>query len=343
MKFEIDIPHRDDAAIDAAVTGRWNSLTKPPGSLGRLESVVLDFARMRGEPRPSCKQKAIYIFCGDHGVTAEGVSSWPSKVTAQMVANFVCGGAAICVLCRRFGIHTVVVDAGVAAGPLAGVTNRKIARGTRNFATEPAMTRMQAIRAIEAGAELARTLTGDIAGVGEMGIGNSTSASALLCAFTGCQTQFAAGRGAGLDESGVRRKAAVIDRALALHRPSPSDPIGTLAALGGFEIAMMAGFVLGAASCRLPVVVDGFISGAAVLAARAIQPRVVDYVIYSHRSAERGHAIMLGALGARPLLDLQMRLGEGTGAALAINLIESALSLYEGMATFAEAAVTGRA
>jgi nicotinate-nucleotide--dimethylbenzimidazole phosphoribosyltransferase len=343
MTFTIEIPARNDAAVDGAVRERWNSLTKPPGSLGRLESLVLDYARMRGDARPRCRRKSIHIFCGDHGVTAEGVSAWPSEVTAQMVANFVGGGAAICVLCRRFGINTVVVDAGVACDPISGAVGRKVARGTRNFAVEPAMTREQTMQALEAGAELARQLNADIAGVGEMGIGNTASASALLCAFTGCDPIHAAGRGAGLDDGGVRRKGDVIARALALHRPGAADGVGVLSALGGFEIAMMAGFMLGAASRRLPVVVDGFISGAAALAARAINPLVLDYLIFSHRSAERGHAVMLDALGARPLLELEMRLGEGTGAALAINLLESALALYDGMATFAEAAVSDRA
>jgi nicotinate-nucleotide--dimethylbenzimidazole phosphoribosyltransferase len=342
MSFTIDIPPASNHDVVTAVIGRWNSLTKPPGSLGRLEQLVVDFARMRGEVRPVCRRKSLYIFCGDHGVTAEGVSAWPSEVTAQMVANFVRGGAAVCALCRRFGIETVVVDSGVAADPAPGAVNRKIARGTRNFAVEAAMSRAEAIQALEAGAALPGELATDIAGAGEMGIGNTASAAALLCAFTGCDPRQAAGRGAGLDDAGVARKAAVIERALALHRPNAADPVATLAALGGFEIAMMTGFLLGAASRRLPVVVDGFISGAAALAARAIHPGVLDYMIFSHRSAERGHAVMLDALGARPLLDLDMRLGEGTGAALAINLLESALALYDGMASFAEAAVTGR-
>jgi nicotinate-nucleotide--dimethylbenzimidazole phosphoribosyltransferase len=328
--------------IAGAVTQRWNSLTKPPGSLGRLESLVRDYAVIHGSPQPPLRGKAIAIFCSDHGVVEENVTAYPGEVTAQMVRNFLRGGAAISVLCRCGGIEPVIVDAGVNADPEPGVIDRKIARGTRNFAREPAMTRAQAQLAIDHGAALAAELKSraDIAGIGEMGIGNTASASALLCAFAGIPPEQAAGPGAGLSSEGVRHKAQVIARAIALHRPDPRDPVGTLAAIGGFEIAMMTGFLLGASSHRLPVVIDGFICCSAVLAAKALDPQVGSCLIFSHVSAEPAHRRMLEYLGARPLLDLEMRLGEGTGAALVIGLLANALALYNGMATFGEAQVT---
>jgi nicotinate-nucleotide--dimethylbenzimidazole phosphoribosyltransferase len=242
-----------------------------------------------------------------------------------MVANFRAGGAAITVLCRQYGIEPVIVDMGVG-------------RPTRNFTREPAMSRVDAQRAIETG--IAHAADGDLLGAGEMGIGNSTAAAALLCAFTGADPRDAAGRGTGLDQAGVARKADVVARALALHRPDPADALGVLAALGGFEIAAIAGLILGAAQKRRVVVLDGFISCSAALVVRAMEPSALDCVVYSHRSAERGHRRMLEALDARPLLDLDMRLGEGTGAAIGISLVESAVRLYREMATFESAAVS---
>jgi len=331
--------------IEKAVIQRWNSLTKPPGSLGRLESLVRDYAVIHGTPNPPLRGKALVVFCGDHGVTEEGVSAYPREVTAQMVKNFLSGGAAISVLCRKNGIEPIIVDAGVNADPEPGVVDRKIARGTRNFAKEPAMTRAQAQQALDHGAALAAEVKtrADIVAIGEMGIGNSTSASALLCVFAGSPPEQAVGPGAGLAPEGVSHKALVIARALALHSPNPNDPVGTLAAVGGFEIAMMAGFLLGAGSHRLPVVVDGFICGSAVLAARAINPQILRCLIFSHVSAEPAHRRMLEFLGVRPLFELEMRLGEATAAALAIGLLENALALYNEMATFAQAQVSDRA
>lgn len=339
MSFEIEIPRRDNPALAQAVQDRWNSLTKPPGSLGRLESLVLEYALMHGTATPPLQSKTLVVFCADHGVTAESVSAWPSEVTTQMVKNFVRGGAAISVLCRKKGIKPVIVDAGVNSDVEIGVLDRKISRGTRNLAREPAMTVPQVEIALRRGADLALELAADVAGIGEMGIGNTTAASALLCAFAGVSPEDSVGNGAGLNAAGVRRKIEVVRRALELHRPDSGDRVRTLAALGGFEIAMMTGFLLGAATRRLPVVVDGFIAGAAALAARSIHPGVLDYLIFSHRSAERAHGVLLDALDARPLLDLEMRLGEGTGAALAIDLLEAALGLYKEMATFTEAQV----
>lgn len=321
------------------VKQRWDSLTKPPGSLGRLEEIVAAIARQQGRPRPSLRRKSLYIFCGDHGVTAEGVSAYPSEVTRQMVLNFVAGGAAINVLCRRIGIRTVIVDAGVKGEPVPGVVVRKIAEGTRNLMHGPAMTRAETEQALEIGRELASE-PDDIRAVGEMGIGNTTPASALLCAFAGVSPREAVGPGTGLSAEGVARKAEVIEAALALHQPNPADPLGVLARLGGYEIAMMAGFLLGSARRRVPVMMDGFISCSAALVATRLEPTVSEYLLYSHRSAEPAHARMLAELSAAPLLDLNMRLGEGTGAALAISLAEHALALYDEMATFEEAAVS---
>lgn len=330
-----------DRELAAQVDARWNSLTKPPGSLGRLEALVRRYALIRGEAMPGPPGKGLYLFCGDHGVVEEGVSAFPQEVTRQMVRNFLHGGAAITVLCRHFRIEPIVVDAGVIGPPEEGVLNRKVGHGTRNFRREPAMTLKQAEHALAVGRELADEAAGqfDVAGVGEMGIGNTTAAAALLCAFAGAPPEEAVGRGTGVDDDGLARKAAVIRDALALHHPDPADPVSVLAAMGGFEIAAMAGFILGAAERRLPVVLDGFITCSAALVARAINPDALSAVIFSHQSAENGHARMLARLGAEPLFSLDMRLGEGTGAALAINLLDSSLALYREMATFAEARV----
>ncbi len=313
------------AELEARIRRRLDSLTKPQGSLGRLEELALQVGLIQGTDMPSVGRKAMLLFCADHGVVEEGVSPFPQEVTRQMVENFRTGGAAITVLCRQYGIEPVIVDMGVG-------------RPTRNFAREPAMSRVEAEGAVEAG--IAHAADGDLLGAGEMGIGNSTAAAALLCAFTGADPRDAAGRGTGLDDAGVVRKADVIARALALHRPDAKDAIGVLAAVGGFEIAAIAGLIIGAAQKRQIVVLDGFISCSAALVARAIEPAALDYVIYSHRSAERGHRRMLDALGARPLFDFDMRLGEGTGAAIGISLVEAAVRLYREMATFASAGVS---
>jgi nicotinate-nucleotide--dimethylbenzimidazole phosphoribosyltransferase len=337
MHFEI--PARASAGIRAAVEQRWTSLTKPPGSLGRLETLVADVAEMQATATPSVAYKAIYIFCGDHGVTAEGVSAWPSEVTAQMVRNFVRGGAAISVLGKSLGASLHVVDCGVLGPTIAGTLDRKIAEGTCNFAQGPAMTRAQVEQAVNNGAALARETNADIVGIGEMGIGNTTPASALACAYAGLDVEEAVGRGAGISDEGLERKRTTIARALALHRDALRDPVDTLAALGGFEIATMAGFVLECGVQRRPVVVDGFIATAAVLAARAIAPQVTDYLLYAHCSAEHAHRKVLEYLGTEPLLELDLRLGEGSGAALALGIIDQAHALYARMATFEEASV----
>ncbi len=341
MKTRVRIPSVENPELAAQVRRRWDNLTKPPGSLGLLEDQVVRLALLRGELLPRIESKAMYVFCADHGVTAEGVSAYPSEITAQMVRNFLRGGAAINVLCRHYGIQPVIVDCGVNSPCEAGVIDCKIACGTANFAQEPAMSREQAERALENGMALAEEAFAryNIVGVGEMGIGNTTPASALLCVFCGVEPAAAAGRGAGLDDQGVARKIAVIGRALALHSPQPDDPAGVLASVGGFEIATMAGFMLGAAARRLPVVVDGFIASAAALTAAAFAPEVKNALFFAHCSAEQAHRIMLAKLGVRPLLDLDMRLGEGSAAAIGISLIECALKLYRDMASFPDLAL----
>jgi len=325
MNFDSIVPIAD-AELARRVQRRLDSLTKPPGSLGRLEELAMQIALIQRTELPSIGRKAMLIFCADHGIVAEGVSPYPAEVTAQMVGNFRAGGAAITVLCRQYGIEPVIVDMGVG-------------RGTRNFAREAAMTREEAEHAIRAGMDHAGA--GEVLGAGEMGIGNSTSAAAVFSAVSGLDPGETAGRGTGLDEAGVARKAETIRRALALHRPDASDAIGVLAAVGGFEIAAIAGLILGAAMHRRVVVLDGFISCSAALIAGALAPASLDYVIFSHRSAERGHRRMLEFLKARPLFELEMRLGEGSGAALGINLVETSVRLYREMATFESAGVSG--
>jgi nicotinate-nucleotide--dimethylbenzimidazole phosphoribosyltransferase len=337
-----DIPKDLPPGIAEAVQERWDSLTKPRGSLGRLEADVIKLAQIQGTAMPLVDRRALYVFCGDHGITAEGVSLYPSVVTREMVKNFVRGGAAISVLCRQLEIETCIVDAGVAGPKIEGTLDRRIAEGTGNFYRGPAMSQHQAQAAVQSGIELAQQAAQrfDLVGVGEMGIGNSTSASALLCTLADVSAEDAVGRGAGLDDEGVRHKREILTAALAARTVDKTDPLSVLAAFGGFEIAMMAGFLLGAAARRLPVVVDGFISGSAFLIARAFCPYIGQHVFFSHRSAERGHQALLAATGGNPMLDLGLCLGEGTGAALAMGLLTSAVKLYKDLATFAEASVS---
>jgi nicotinate-nucleotide--dimethylbenzimidazole phosphoribosyltransferase len=322
------------------VQRRLDSLTKPPGSLGRLEEMLLDYARIRQAEPPREPRAAAYIFCGDHGVVAEGVSAWPSEVTRQMALNFVGGGAAISVMCRHYGMDAHVVDVGIAGEPVPGVRAMRVANGTRNFAKEPAMSREQALAALEHGKTLAAEAAAryDVVACGEMGIGNTTAASALLCAYAGLDPEEAVGAGAGSDAEGVRRKVEVLRRALARH--ASRDGLDVAAAFGGFEILAIAGMILGGAKCGLPVVLDGFISCAAALIVQAIAPEALGCVSYSHRSAEKGHRLMLAALRVRPCLELDMRLGEGSGAALWIGVFQTACRIYHEMATFDGAGVS---
>jgi nicotinate-nucleotide--dimethylbenzimidazole phosphoribosyltransferase len=330
-----------------AARKRQLALTKPPGSLGRLEEIANRLAAIQRTVRPRITGKRIYVVAGDHGVTTEGVSAYPSEVTAQMVDNFLRGGAAINVLARSGGIEVRVVDAGVDAdlSDREELIHAKVVRGTANFAVGPAMTRAEAEACVAAGIELASVAASDgiqLLGIGEMGIGNTTSASAITAVLLGLDPETVTGRGTGIDDEGLAHKIAVIRRAVEINKPDASDAIEVLAKVGGAEIGVMAGIVLGAAANHLPVVADGFISTTAAALALTLQPNVRDYLFNGHRSAERGHAALIDLIGEQPVLDLSMRLGEGTGAALAMHVIESAAKLLSEMATFADAGVSNK-
>lgn len=333
-----------NAEVAAATQRLLDAKTKPRRSLGRLEEIACRVAAMRGDPRPPPPVKAIVVMAADHGVAAEGVSAYPQEVTRQMVLNFVRGGAAINVLAAQAGARLVVVDMGVvgALEPAPGLLLRRVAAGTSNLATGAAMTRQQAQRAVEVGIELARELAASgvtAIGTGEMGIANTTAASALAAALTGRPVAEVTGRGTGVDDAALRRKVEVIERALAVNRPEPGDALDALAKLGGFEIAGLAGLVLGAAAERVPVVLDGVITAAAALVAARLEPRTAGYLLAAHRSVEPAHGPLLEALALEPLLDLGLRLGEGTGAALALGLVEAAIRVLHEMASFADAGV----
>ena len=337
-----------DRTLETKVRAHIDDLTKPQGSLGRLEELALQVCLIQGTHQPKLGKKRICCLAGDHGVASEGVSAFPQEVTPQMVHNMLAGGAAINVLTRHAGAELVVADLGVAAPPgnLPGLLSRRIRGGTDNIATGPAMTREEAVSALTAGIELAGAAAAEgvtLLGTGDMGIANTTPATALLAAYLGCPVEAITGRGTGIDDQRLAHKIEVIKRALAVNRDQLADPLGTLAALGGFEIAGIAGLCLGGAAHRLPVVVDGFISTAGAVAACALCPAVREYLIFSHLSQERGHRVIMEKLGARPVLDLDMRLGEGTGAALAMSIIEAALKIYNQMATFSGAGVSQKA
>ena len=330
-----------------AARDRQLTLTKPPGSLGRLEEIANRLAAIQRTVTPRVTGKRIYVVAGDHGVTVEGVSAYPRDVTAQMVDNFLRGGAAINVLARAGGIEVRVVDAGV-DGDLTdreGLIHAKAVRGTANFAVGPAMTPVEAERCVAAGIELAYVAANDgidLLGIGEMGIGNTTSASTITAVLLGRDPETVTGRGTGIDDAGLAHKIAVIRRAVEINEPDAGDTMDVLAKVGGAEIGVMAGIVLGAAANHLPVVADGFISTTAAALALILQPNSRDYLFNGHRSAERGHTALIEFIGEQPLLDLSMRLGEGTGAALAMNIIEGAAKLLGEMATFADAGVSNR-
>lgn len=336
-----------DGAAGLQVQWALDQLTKPPGSLGRLEELARRLSEMSGQFPPQARRCVIFTLAADHGVVAEGVSAYPQIVTAQMVENFLAGGAAVNVLARHVGAAVVVVDMGVAAAPPSrqGLVSRGIGPGTRNMALGPAMTRDEALAAIEVGIGLVYTERGnglDVIGTGEMGIGNTTAASAVVSALTGAPVESVTGAGTGVDDEGRRRKVAVIKRALALNRPDPGDGVDVLAKVGGFEIAGLCGIILAGAAWRIPVVLDGFIAGAAAMAAVRLKPDTRHYLIASHRSTEPGHGYVLETLGLQPYLDLQMRLGEGTGSALCIGLAKAATRILAEMATFKSAGVTER-
>lgn len=335
----------DEAAMKAAQK-RQNELTKPAGSLGRLEELSVQLAGIQRKPLPSIKEKAVIVMAGDHGVTAEGVSAYPAEVTPQMVLNFLNGGAAINVLARHIGARVVVVDMGV-AGEIptaeANLIRRRIGAGTANLARGPAMSRAQAEEALQSGIEIAWaeiSKGADILGTGDMGIGNTTPSAAIACALMNVSPEKVAGRGTGVDDEGLRRKIAAIQRGLEVNRPNPKDALDVLSKVGGFEIGGLAGVMIGAAAKGVPLMVDGFISTAAAMIAVTLAPQCKDYLIAAHRSKEHGHALMLEWLGMKPLLDLDLRLGEGTGAALGISLAEAACKILSEMATFREAGVS---
>ncbi len=335
------------AAAAAEAQRHLDALTKPPGSLGRLEDLAVRLMALTGKP-PRVSAPVIFTLAADHGVVAEGVSAYPQSVTAQMVENFLRGGAAVNVLARQAGARVVVADFGVATplGAPDGLVVRRIDAGTRNMALGPAMTREQAVAAVEAGAALAEEAIAagaDLLGTGEMGIGNTTAASAITAALTGAPVDAVTGRGTGVDAAGRERKVAVVRRALAVNAPDGRDGLDVLSKVGGFEIAGLVGVILAGAAHRVPVVLDGFIAGAAALVAVALAPEARHALFASHRSAEPGHALALGHLGLEPYLALGMRLGEGTGAALFVPLARAAAAIYAEMATFKSAGVDGPA
>ncbi len=335
-----------DPSAEEAARARLDQLTKPPGSLGRLEDLAARVARVQGTERPSVERKAILLMAADHGVVAQGVSPFPQEVTWQMVANFAAGGAGINQLAASVGAELRLHDVGVAADTSAfpGVAQVTIAPGTADLSLGPAMTREQAARAVLVGASAADAAIDEgflLLGTGEMGIGNTTAAAALTAAYCGVAPRLVTGPGTGLPAEALDHKAAVIARGLEVNRVADLDPLGVLAAVGGLEIAALAGVMLAGAARRTCVVVDGFISGAAALAATALAPHAADYLFPSHRSAEPGHTRVLEHLGMEPVLELDMRLGEGTGAALAMGIMDAACRMLSGMATFAEAGVAG--
>ncbi len=326
---------------------RQLQLTKPPGSLGALEEIANRLAAIRQSLRPAVSRQRIYVVAADHGVVAEGVSAYPREVTAQMVYNFLRGGAAINAMARHGGIEVNVVDAGVDADldDAPGLIRAKVVRGTANFTRGPALTRDEAIKSVEIGIGLARSAAADgieLLGIGEMGIGNTTAASAITATLTGLTPEAVTGYGAGVDDDGLQRKIVAVKRALEINTPDRDDALDVLAKVGGAEIGVMAGVALGAAAERIPVVADGFISTSAAALGCVFCPNLRDFLFIGHRSRERGHDSLIEFIRQRPLLDLQMRLGEGTGAALAMNIIEAAARLLSEMATFAEAGVSDR-
>lgn len=341
--------HAPDATARAAAADQLDRMTKPRGSLGRVEGLAVTLAGIAGAcPPPLPTPAAVAVFAGDHGVHAQGVTPWPQEVTAQMVMNFLAGGAVVNAFARSVDAEVVVVDVGVAAplDPMPGLLARRVADGTADLAEGPAMTREQAVTAVEAGIVVANELveTGVACLVpGDMGIANTTPAAALICAFTGVTPAVATGRGTGIDDATLAHKTAVVERALARHRPDPADPIGVLAAVGGFEHAAIAGFVLGAAAHRIPVVLDGVNVGAGALVAAALAPAAAGYCVAGHRSVEPGHQVALAALGLEPLLDLGLRLGEGTGALLAVPVVRAAAQALHDVATFDAAGVAEKA
>ncbi len=332
----------DSEAMEKA-RERQDDLTKPRGSLGKLEEISIKLAGIQGNAIPEIKNKVIFTFAGDHGIVEEGISAYPSEVTKQMVLNFLNGGAAINVLARHVNARVVVADLGVSGDIEAPeLIVKKVGYGTKNFAREPAMTRAQAVEAIEAGIEIfnKQFRGAELIALGDMGIGNTTSSSAICSAITGRAPEEVTGRGTGIGEEAYRKKVTIIRKALELHKPEGRDAIDVLSKVGGFEIAGLAGVTLAAASNRVAVVSDGFISTTGALIAHTLNPDVSDYIFAAHRSVEKGHEIILEHMKLEPVLDLNLRLGEGTGAALAMSIIEAGVKILREMATFSGAGVS---
>jgi nicotinate-nucleotide--dimethylbenzimidazole phosphoribosyltransferase len=334
-----------DRSREAGIRFRLDNLTKPPGSLGYLEDLAVRYCLAAGTSTPALGKKIIVVFAGDHGVAAEGISAYPQDVTAQMVKTMASGGAAVNVLSRHAGVETRIVDIGVAGSldDVPEVVVKKIRPGTANIAAGPALSLKDTMEAVEVGIDLALEAADEgaaLIGTGEMGIANTTPSSAIFAALLPCAVEEVTDRGTGIDEKRLRHKITIIKRALAVNRARLTDPLNTLAAVGGLEIAGICGLILGAVSCRRPVVVDGFISTAGALVACSMCPHVADYLFFSHLSAEAGHAVFFNKYKIRPILDLGMHLGEGTGAALAMFVIEAAVKIYNEMATFEVAGVS---
>lgn len=335
-----------DQQLLAATQSRLDSKTKPRGSLGRLEEFACRLAAITGQEQPDLSRKVIFTFAADHGVTEEGVSLYPREVTAQMVFNFLRGGAGVNVLARHAGAEVRVVDVGVDHDfeNCQGLIHRKVARGTRNFCAGPAMSSEEMTAAVAVGLDLAAQCKAEgigLVGTGEMGIGNTTPSSALIAAIGRFEVEQVTHRGTGITDEALQRKIMAIKRGLALHCPDPSQPLDVLARLGGLEIAAITGLIIGCAAERIPVVIDGFISTAGALIATELHPEVREYLFAAHQSAEIGHRFMLERIGIRPILELELRLGEGTGAALAMPLLEAGAKILAEMATFEQAGVSG--
>lgn len=334
-----------DKQWEARAQAHLDDLTKPLGSLGYLEEIAKKLITIYQDQITDLNKKVVFTFAGDHGITSEGVSAYPKDVTPQMVFNFLRGGAAINVLARHCGAEVVVVDVGVDYdfGDIEGLAKRKVVRGTKNFTLQPAMTMDETIRAVEVGIELGNEYCAKgyrLFGTGDMGIGNTTPSSAITAVITGSKVADVTGRGTGIDDTGLSRKVATIEKALRLHNPDPSKPLEVLSMVGGAEIAAIVGLILAVSANRQVVVIDGFISTASALIAYSLKPEVRDYMFAGHCSVEKGHIVALRHIGLRPILDLDMRLGEGTGAVLAMPIIESALKIYREMATFSSAGVS---
>jgi nicotinate-nucleotide--dimethylbenzimidazole phosphoribosyltransferase len=340
----VTVPAVDAMWLERAAK-HLDRLTKPPGSLGRLEEIAGRLVAIYETEHPVCSKKAIFTLAADHGVVAEGVSAYPKVVTQQMVLNFLSGGAAISVLARHYGIEVIVVDIGVDGefGELTALVKKKIARGTKNMAREAAMTETEVTQAMRVGLDLAKDAQEHgvtLIGTGEMGIGNTTAASAITAVLTGRPAGDVTGRGTGVDDAGFRCKVRAIEQALSVNSPDPHEPMEVLRKVGGLEIAGLTGLILGAASRRIPVVLDGFISTAAAAVAFVIEPNVRDFMFAGHLSSEPGHSALLGFMDLNPLLNLDMRLGEGTGAAIAMSIIEASAKVLNEMATFESAGIS---